>query len=599
MLAALCALGASPAAQAAHAIAQYGAPGYAENFRHFGYVNPNAPKGGTLTLPTLARFDKFNPYSVRGIAAPGIGLLFESLAVNSLDEVASMYGLLADDIRVARDGMSVTFHLNPRARFSNGDAVRAADVKFSFDTLKSPQAAPWMSSYLGGIARVVVVDAQTVRFEFHQRSRELPLIAGSMPVFSHRWGLRADGTRIAFDQLAFEQPIGSGPYTIERYANGRTITYRRNPHYWGANLPVRVGMNNFDHITYKFYADDTARIEAFKAGEYDVLVENVARNWVRRDIGKKFDSGELAKRTFAHHNITGMQGFVLNLRRPMFRDVRVRHALDLALDFQWMNRQLFYSQYRRTDSFFANTEWQARGLPSPGELKLLNPWRAQLGAAVFGPMPAQPDTDPPGSLRANLLAARALLAQAGWTYRNGALRDAKGQPLTFDVLVDTSAAATWAPIFAAYQRALARLGIQMNYRPVDAALYQQRIEAFDFDVATTVYPVNQVPGTEEQSNFDSRLADKPASNNLMGLKSPAVDAILHALVTARTHAQLADATHALDRVLMHGYYVVPQWYSDRHRIAFRSTLAWPATLPLYYSAEDWIVSTWWYKPPAH
>lgn len=593
---ALGAFSVSSDAQAIHAIAQYGAPKYPAHFRHFDYVNPNAPKGGTLTLATLARFDKFNPYTVRGIAAPGIGLMFESLTTGSMDEVASAYGLLADDIRIAPDRLSVTFHLNPHAHFSNGDPVRAEDVKFSFDTLKSPQAAPWMSSYLSGISRAVVVDPATIRFEFRQRSRELPLIAGSVPVFSHKWGLRADGSRIAFNQLAFEPPVGSGPYVIEQYANGRTITYRRDPHYWGASLPVRVGTNNFERITYKFYADDTARIEAFKAGEYDALVEYIARNWVRRDIGKKFDNGELAKREFAHHNITGMQCFVLNLRRPLFQDVRVRKALDLALDFQWLNRQLFYSQYRRTDSFFANTEWQAQGLPSTGELKLLNPWRAQLGAAVFGPPPVQPDTDPPGSLRANLLKARALLTQAGWTYRDGALRNAQGQPFTFEVLDNTAGTAQWAPIIAAYQRALARLGIQMDYRSVDLALYQKRVEAFDFDVTTTVYPVNQVPGTEELDNFGSNSAGKPGSNNLMGLKSPAVDAILHALVTARTHAQLADATHALDRVLMHGYYVVPQWYSDRHRIAFRSTLAWPATLPLYYSAEDWIVSTWWYKP---
>nr|WP_180970554.1 extracellular solute-binding protein [Burkholderia sp. WAC0059] len=587
-------------ARAAYAIAEYGEPKYPPDFRHFDYVNPDAPKGGTLVLANpdrLTSFDKFDPFTLRGNAAPGLGMLFESLTTGSLDELSTAYGLLADDIRVAPDGLSVTFHLNPRAHFSNGDAVTAADVKFSLDTLKSPQAAPSVAAYYADIARAVVVDPATVRFEFRQRNRELPFIAGGMPVFSHKWGQRADGSRIPFDQLAFEQPIGSGPYLIERYSNGRTITYRRDPHYWGVDLPVRVGTDNFERITYKLYSDDVARIEAFKAGEYDVLVEYVARNWVRRDVGKRFDSGELLKREFPQHNGTGMQGFVLNLRRPMFRDVRVREALDLALDFQWLNRQLFYSQYRRLDSFFANTDLQARGLPSPGELALLNPWRAQLDPAVFGLPPVQPDTDPPGSLRANLLEARALLAAAGWTYRNGALRNAQGQPFVFEVLDDSGGEAAWMPIMALYQHALERLGITMNYRTVDFALYQKRLDAFDFDVTTTRYPDVQVPGTEEIDRFSSQAADEPGSDNLIGLKSPAVDAILRALVAAQTRTQLVDATHALDRVLMHGYYVVPQWYSATHRVAFRNTLAWPRTLPLYYTANDWIVSTWWFKTP--
>ncbi|WP_081715951.1 extracellular solute-binding protein [Paraburkholderia mimosarum] len=592
-------LSAMPSAHAVHAIAQYGEPKYAQGFAHFDYVNPDAPKGGTLVLANpdrLTSFDKFNPFTLRGNAAPGLGMLFESLTTGSLDEVASAYGLLADDIRIAPDALSVTFHINPKARFSNGDPVTAEDVKFSLETLKSRQAAPSMQAYFSEITRAVVVDPSTIRFEFRTNNRELPLIAGGMPVFSHKWGLRPDGSRIAFDQLAFEQPIGSGPYVIDHYSNGRTITYKLDPNYWGKDLPVRVGTHNFERVTFKLYSDDVARLEAFKAGEYDALVEYVARNWVRRDVGKRFDSGELIKREFPHHNGTGMQGFVLNLRKPAFQDVRVRRALDLALDFQWLNRMLFYSQYRRIDSWFANTQLQAKGLPSPGELALLEPWRHVLDPAVFGPPPVQPDTRPPGSLRANLLKARALLAEAGWTYRDGALRNEKGEPFTFEVLDDTSASAQWAPIMAQYTQALARLGIRVNYRSVDFALYQKRLDAFEFDMTTIKFPDVQVPGAEQVDRFGSKAADEPGSGNLLGLKSPAVDAILKALTQAQTLQQLLDATHALDRVLMHGYYVVPQWYSATHRVAYKNTLAYPAKLPLYYGANDWIISTWWFKP---
>jgi len=588
---------AATAAHAAYAIAQYGEPKYPPGFKHFDYVNPDAPKGGTLVLANpnrLTSFDKFNPFTMRGNPAPGIDMLFESLATGSSDEPASAYGLLADDIDIAPDRRSVTFHLNPRARFSNGDRVTADDVKFSFDTLKSKLAAPQFGAYFAEIAKAVVVDPATVRFEFRSANRELPLIAGGVPVFSRKWGLRADGSRIPFDQLAFEQPIGSGPYLIEHYDNGRTITYRRNPAYWGADLPVRVGTNNFARIVYKLYGDGVARLEAFKAGEYDVLVEYIARNWTRRDVGKRFDSGELVKREFRQHNGAGMQGFFMNLRRPLFRDVRVRQALDLAFDFEWLNRQLFYSAYTRMDSYFADTDLQATGTPGAGELKLLEPLRAQLDPAVFGPMVTQPNTNPPGSLRANLLKARALLAQAGWTYRDGALRNAKGEPFTFEILDDSGA--SMEGIVAAYQRNLAKLGIDARFRTADFALLQKRLDAFDYDMTTIRLPGVQVPGAEQYSRYASKFADEPGSDNFIGLKSPAVDALLHALGTAQTRDDLLDATHALDRVLMHGYYAVPQWYSTTHRVAYKRTLAYPQTLPLYYSAEGWVVSTWWAKP---
>ncbi|CAM2177407.1 microcin C transport system substrate-binding protein [Burkholderia cepacia] len=588
---------AATAAHAAYAIAQYGEPKYQPGFRHFDYVNPDAPKGGTLVLANpnrLTSFDKFNPFTMRGNPAPGIDMLFESLATGSSDEPASAYGLLADDIDIAPDRRSVTFHLNPRARFSNGDPVTADDVKFSFDTLKSKLAAPQFGAYFAEITKAVVVDPATVRFEFRSANRELPLIAGGVPVFSRKWGLRADGSRIPFDQLAFEQPIGSGPYLIERYDNGRTITYRRNPAYWGTDLPVRVGTNNFERIVYKLYGDGVARLEAFKAGEYDVLVEYIARNWTRRDVGKRFDSGELVKREFRQHNGAGMQGFFMNLRRPLFRDVRVRQALGLAFDFEWLNRQLFYSAYTRLDSYFADTDLQATGTPGPGELKLLEPLRAQLDPAVFGPMVTQPDTNPPGSLRANLLKARTLLAQAGWTYRDGALRNAKGEPFTFEILDDSGAAMEG--VVTAYQRNLAKLGIDARFRTADFALLQKRLDAFDYDMTTIRLPGVQVPGAEQYSRYASKFADEPGSDNFIGLKSPAVDALLHALGTAQSRDELLDATHALDRVLMHGYYAVPQWYSTTHRIAYKRTLGYPQTLPLYYSAEGWVVSTWWAKP---
>ncbi|VWD10291.1 extracellular solute-binding protein [Burkholderia contaminans] len=588
---------AATAAHAAYAIAQYGEPKYPPGFKHFDYVNPDAPKGGTLVLANpnrLTSFDKFNPFTMRGNPAPGIDMLFESLATGSSDEPASAYGLLADDIDIAPDRRSVTFHLNPRARFSNGDRVTADDVKFSFDTLKSKQAAPQFGAYFAEIAKAVVVDPATVRFEFRSANRELPLIAGGVPVFSRKWGLRADGSRIPFDQLAFEQPIGSGPYLIDHYDNGRTITYRRNPAYWGADLPVRVGTNNFERIVYKLYGDGVARLEAFKAGEYDVLVEYIARNWTRRDVGKRFDSGELVKREFRQHNGAGMQGFFMNLRRPLFRDVRVRQALDLAFDFEWLNRQLFYSAYTRMNSYFADTDLQATGTPGPGELKLLEPLRAQLDPAVFGPVVTQPNTNPPGSLRVNLLKARALLAQAGWTYRDGALCNAKGEPFTFEILDDSGA--SMEGIVAAYQRNLAKLGIDARFRTADYALLQKRLDAFDYDMTTIRLPGVQVPGAEQYSRYASKFADEPGSDNFIGLKSPAVDALLHALGTAQTREDLLDATHALDRVLMHGYYAVPQWYSTTHRVAYKRTLAYPQTLPLYYSAEGWVVSTWWAKP---
>lgn len=591
---------AAPAAHAVHAIAQYGEPKYPSGFPHFDYVNPDAPKGGTLTLSNpnrLTSFDKFNPFTLRGNVAPGVDLMFETLMTGSVDELASAYGLLADDVLIAPNRMSATFHLNSKARFSNGDPVTAEDVKYSFDTLRGPLAAPQFAAVFSDIARALVIDSATVRFDFKHPNRELPLLAGSIPVFSRKWGLRADGSRTPFDQLAFEPPIGSGPYLIERYDNGRDITLKRDPHYWAAALPVRRGMYNFERIKYKLYADNVAKLEAFKAGEFDVNVEYIARQWVRGYVGKRFRRGELVKSEFRHHNSAGMQGFAINTRRALFSDVRVRKALDLAFDFEWLNRQLFYEHYTRLNSYFANSALAASGVPGSAELAILKPLRRQLDPAVFGPAPAQPVTaPPPNSLRVNLLQARQLLAQAGWTYRDGALRARDGTPFRFEIIDDSDGGMV--QVAAPYLRNLQKLGIQATYRQLDYAVLQKRLDAFEFDMTALRYPDIEAPGSEQFARFGSRAADTPGSDNVFGLKSAAVDVIVRKLLAARTMDERVAASRALDRVLLHGYYVVPQWYSSVHRIAYRRTLAYPRTLPTYYTAEDWVRSMWWQAPQA-
>lgn len=579
-----------------HGVAQYGNPKYPAGFSHFDYVNPDAPKGGTLVLSPVQQtsYDKFNPFSLKGIQAPGIGsLLFESLAAGASDEVASMYGLLADDIKVAKDKLSVTFHLDSRARFSNGQPVLAQDVKDSYDTLVGKEASPMFRSLFADVSKVTVLGEREVRFEFRHANAELPLIVGGMPVFSRAWGKQPDGKSLSFDKLGFEKPVSSGPYLIEKYDPGRSITYRRNPDWWAKDLPVRKGMFNFERVVYRLYKDDTAQLEGFKAGDFDVSIEMRAKNWARGYQGPKFRSGELIRYEFPHKNAAGMQGYIFNLRKPLFQDARVREALGLALDFEWMNRQLFFGQYTRLDSFFANTGLTAvatpGGLPGADELRLLNPLRSQLSANVFAPLAPPPATTPPGSLRDNLRKARTLLAEAGWTYRDGALRNAKGEPFELELLDN----GVLGRVDGAFARNLERLGIQANQRNIDNALFQKRLEEFDFDVTHYLYGTSASPGNELVDRFSSQSASIKGSENLMGLRSPAVDTLIQQVLRASSRAELAAACRALDRVLMQGHYVVPQFYSNTHRVAYRKGLGIPRTLPLYYTAPEWVLTTWW------
>lgn len=563
-------------------------PKYQKGFSHFDYVNPAAKKGGQLTLSGFGTFDSFNPFVLKGIAAGAVNLLmFESLTEKSLDEPFSVYGLLADDIQLAKDKLSVTYRINKKAHFSDGTAVTANDVKFSVDLLLSDKAHPQYRFYYGDIKQVKVLDKYRIRFSFKKVNPELHLIIGDLPVFSKKWL-----GKTSFDKLTEVAPVATGPYVVESYDLGKTVVYKRNPNYWAKDLAVRKGMYNYEKVVIKYYKDQTVALEAFKAGEFDFFFENHSKRWARDHNGPKYDSGEIIKQTLKHKNNAGMQGFILNTRRDLFKDKRVRRAITSAMDFEWSNSHLFYNQYTRCESFFSNSELAATGLPAGDELKLLNQYRDQLPAELFTTEWSAPSTKKPSSLRKNLRQAKRLLKQAGWSVKNGKLTNEKGQLFSFEVLLIQKG---FERIIAPFARNLKRLGIEVDYRTVDASLYQRRVDSFDFDMVVSSFPASQSPGNELFSMFYSKAADKKGSRNLAGIKDPVVDALIEKIVSSESRDNLVTATRALDRVLLFGEYMVPNWYINIHRIAYRNKFGMPKTLPLYYDPESWMIKSWWLK----
>ena len=580
---------------AEHAYALWGQPKYAQGFTHFDYVNPDAPKGGELRLVSNLRvstFDKYNPFTIKGTAPAYLsGLLFDTLLVGSMDETATGYGLLAEDVQVAPDRLSATFRLRPQARFHNGKPVLAEDVKHSFDTLTGPHTSPGYKTVLAEVQSWEVMDARTIRFHFRSPNRELPLTVGGMPIFSRDWGAGK-----AFNEVGMETPIGSGPYRIGAGVFGKDITYVRDPDYWARDLPVRRGTGNFDRIIVKIYKDSTARLEALKAGEFDVMRFFSAGDWARRVNGRKFDAGELVKGEFAHKQPTGFQSYVLNVRRPFLQDARVREALGMALDYEWMNRQMFYGSYQRVKGLFGNTICEANGKPTPEELELLEPFRGEIPDAAFGPMAVPPRTDGEQGLRGNLRAAKQLLAQAGWEVgKDGVLRNAAGQAMVLEYL---DSGESGQRVVAPWQRNLQKLGIQLKFRAVDFALYQQRLQKFDFDITSIAYQGTNNPGQEFADLFGSAAADQEDSGNFPGVKNRAVDALIAAMVQAKTQEQMQPACRALERVIAHSHYLIPQWSANTHRMAYNQwRLEHPSVIPPYSNGEGWVIDTWWARMP--
>ena len=577
----------------AHGVSIDGSLKYPADFKQFAYTSKEAVKGGQLVLHDLGSFDKMNPFTLKG--TPPFGLetfVFETLAVPSLDEPFAEYGLIAKDIAPAQDGKSVTYTLDERARFSDGTPVTVEDIQYSLATLKSDQAHPFYQMYFQDITGSEILDRQRIRFDFAKPNRELHMIASQLPVlnkaFYEKYGFNPpsgkDGMRI---------PVGSGPYMISDVNPGKSITYIRNLDYWAKDHPTRKFIFNFDGITIKYFKDQIVSVEAFKAGEFDFMNVNIAKQWQRDLTGRRFDSGELVKKRFPHKNNAGMQGFVFNTRREIFADPQVRQAIGLAFDFEWTNKTLFFDQYTRCNSYFSNSYLAATGIPQGEELALLEPYRDQLPAAVFT-TPLQPSTTaPPNSLRANLRQAKKILSQAGWSIKDGLLKNDKGQSLSFEILLVSP---SFERVMAPFVRNLKKLGIKASYRTIDAALYGDRVKSFDFDMIVNVYGQSQSPGNEQRDYWTSASAVRKGSRNFAGVRNSVVDALVDKIVYARTQQDLTLASHALDRVLWYGYYVVPNWYLAAHRLAYSRKFSQPVTLPLYYNPYQFLY-TWWIKSP--
>ncbi len=577
---------------AAHGVSIDGNLKYPPTFTQFSYTSPKAVKGGRLVLHDLGGFDKMNPFTLKG--TPPFGLdtfVFETLAVPSLDEPFAEYGLIARDISLAKDRKSVTFTIDTRAKFSDGTPVTVQDVKYSLDILKSKQAHPFYQIYLQDISSAEILDKHRIRFYFVRPNRELHLIAAQLPVLNKAF-YEKNGFDPSDSQKVMLPPVGSGPYTIKEVHPGKSITYVRNKNYWAKDLPVRRGMFNFDTITIKYFKDQIISVEAFKAGEFDFMNVNIAKQWQRDMTGPRFADGELIKKRFPHKNDAGMQGFVFNTRRTIFQDPVVRRAIGLAFDFEWTNTTLFFNQYTRCNSYFSNSYLAATGIPKGEELALLGPFRKQLPAEVFTTPLTPPSTRPPGSLRKNLLHAKKLLAGAGWRLKDGILQDKDGHKLSFEILL---ASQSFERVMAPFVKNLRKLGIRATYRTIDAALYVERIKKFDFDMVVNVFGQSQSPGNEQRDYWASSSAKRQGSRNIAGVQNPVVDALVDKIVYAGTQHDLVLACHALDRVLWYGYYVVPNWYLAAHRLAYRNIFKQPETLPLYYTPYQFLW-TWWAAP---
>ena len=577
------------AAEKKHGLSAFGDLAYPADFKHFKYVNPDAPKGGrlaTIGTGSVLTFNSFNPFILRDDPAQGLDLLFDSLMTRAQDEPDAMYGLIAHSAEVAADKRIVAFYLRPEAKFRNGTPVTADDVVFSFEKLRDPaKAHPSYAGPLRDVAKAEAIDPLTVRFEFRgENMRDLPQIVAGLPILS-----KASYDTVDFYKPSLEPPMASGPYEVGPYKPGTNITYKRRPDYWAKDLPVNRGRWNFDEIRYEYFRDRTAGLEAFKAGAYDLREEFTSKSWATEYDIPQIRDGRIKLATLPDGSPSGAQGWFINTRLPKFADRRLRKALDYAFDFEWANKNLFYGLYKRTHSFFANSDLEAKGPPSEAELKILEPFRDKIPAEVFGEPYVPPVSDGSGRDRRQLTVASKLLTEAGWKVNEQGVRvNDKGEVLALELLMEEPGLEK---IFSFLVEKLKSVGVQASIRNIDAAQYQVRLKDFDYDLDMSRFVLDVTPGPEMRLFWSSEAAATKGSRNLPGIADPVIDTLIDQMMNAKSRDEMRTVAHALDRVLRAGHYWVPQWYKAAHNIAFWDRFSWPATKPTY---DRGIQDTWWY-----
>ncbi len=570
-------------AEPAHGIAMHGQLKYSDGFSHFDYADPQAPQGGDIVLAATGTFDTLNSWNGRGLAAAGARpLMYETLMKRAQDEAFSLYGLIAEKAEMAPDRSWIEFTLDGRAHFSDGTPITVADVIFSWEIVVE-KGRPNSRTTFGKIQQVEETAPGVVRFIFADGSdQELPLlVAGFLPIFSKAYWESHD-----FSETVLEPPVTSGPYLVDTLDAGRSITYRRDPNYWGTDLPVNRGHHNIERIRYDYYRDGDVALEAFKAGDYDFRYEFDAGRWATQYDFPAVTDGEVELKTVSHGLPSGLRGFAFNLRRPAYQDRRVREAFILAFDFEHVNRVLLHSAFQRTASMFDNSAIAPTSEPGNYELKLLAPLWGQVPEAVFGPAWAAPTVENEGDQRANLITAQALLAEAGWTFTDGKLVNSAGAPFTLEILLRDTANEGLA---LSYAENLERLGIEVAVVLAESTQYQTRLEEFDFDMVIRRWSVSLSPGNEQQNYWSTATAMAPGSRNVAGVADPAIDTLIDALVGARFRSELIFAARALDRVLMWNFYVVPLY----HQAGFNMARWQRVKLPETISTNGPVMETFW------
>ena len=552
-------------------------------FDHFDYVNTKSKKGGEIVISAFGTFDSLNPFLLKSLSPAQMNnLMFDTLMTRSLDEPSSSYALLAESYTLARDKLSVTYSIDKTARFSNGKKVTAYDVKFSFDLLMSESAHPQYRIYWSDIDSVLVLDELTIKFNFKRKNPELHMIIGDLPIFSRDWL-----TSEEFPDSFRKKPITSGPYKVKSYEVGKFIIYERNKKYWAKNKPSRKYMYNFNLITIKYYKDMTVALEAFKAGEYDYILENHSKRWARDYEGPNFSNNKIIKTELIHQNNSGIQGFAFNTRRIIFKDINLRKAITNVFDFEWSNKNLFYNQYLRSNSYFSNSELSADVDISSSEIQLakklsINPNRIQKKSIL-------PVNSNPKEFRESLLESKRLLDESGYYVKNNQLYSSDNLPININFLL---AQKGFERILAPFKNNLKRLGININYRTVDLSLYQQRLDNYDFDMTVVSYPQSQSPGSELLSMFSSESVNKVGAFNFPGINDSDVDKLLKEIIYSNNRQNMIVSSHLLDRLLWNQYFMVPNWFINTHRIAYYNKFSQPKDLPLYFQATNYVLQTW-------